>query len=331
MSRKIKEVLFNTLPYGSEFYRTYDHAENSKQFPKSCHECIIKRSDGVFYKDSGLEAYKSNHFAGRGVWIIVDEPEPKPVKEPHFIKYQNGTIARFLEEKKVWLVSMPDGSLYAEWAYGYLAHKSEPIETTDRLIDAYNRSIDKSSKRENPPEKIVVSDTKADTKDNFGYRFLRKENWAIGLQIGNYVWLIMYEATGGLWGWWDNTCNLSDYEPIPTTQELIDRYNQSLDLNNGCPNKPAKITYTIPVQSEPEKQTEPIIEKGNQSMLYQVAITMSPIQRAGQGYEDGSVLLSPTPIEAPSKEVAIAAVAQTIQRPLTELDRLKILCKPFAE
>jgi hypothetical protein len=66
-------------------------------------------------------------------------------------------------------------------------------------------------------------------------------------------------------------------------------------------------------------------------MLYQVAITKSAIQRAGQGYEDGSVLLEPVNVEAPSKEVAIAKAAQGIPTPLVELDRLKIIVKTFGD
>jgi hypothetical protein len=79
-----------------------------------------------------------------------------------------------------------------------------------------------------------------------------------------------------------------------------------------------------------DSKTETINQKGK-TMLYEVAITKSAIQRAGKGYEDGSVLLEPVYIEAPSSEVAIAKAAQGIKEPLAELDRLKIIVRKFGD
>jgi hypothetical protein len=89
--------------------------------------------------------------------------------------------------------------------------------------------------------------------------------------------------------------------------------------------------YCENLRYEEKTITETTIQKGNTTMLYQVAITKSAIQRAGQGYEDGSVLLEPVNVEAPSKEVAIAKAAQGIPTPLVELDRLKIIVKTFGD
>lgn len=139
------------------------------------------------------------------------------------------------------------------------------------------------------------------------------------------IWLIT-RPDRSLYGEWAMGYLSFKHKPIETTEELILLYNQSIDFSTER-NKPQKIILTL----EEKQKTETTIQKGNQSMLFQVAITMSPIQRAGQGYEDGKVLVEPTSIEAPSKEVAIAKVAQGITTPLTELDRLKIICKPFAD